>query len=151
MFTDVVKRKQRKVRKIRNRYNQAPHLTQGTNGKEATSKLDITNESQEVNPFQAGDNKASMNRRARKHSKNKTEKMSFKCDRGPIFQVTNFNRNLTQFRPSEIHCQPDPTERNCSFRHVTTKMCFDRLEKQPKKAGFSSDWQSLKFLSLKSP
>ena len=64
--------------------------------------------------------------------------MSFKCDRGPIFQVTNLNRNLTQFRLSEIHCQPDPTERNCSLRHVTTTICVHRLEKQPKKAGFSS-------------
>ena len=34
---------------------------------------------------------------------------SFKCDRDPIFLVTNLNRNLTQFRPSEIHCQPDST------------------------------------------
>ena len=25
---------------------------------------------------------------------------SLKCDRGPIFQVANLNRNLTQFRPS---------------------------------------------------
>ena len=64
--------------------------------------------------------------------------MSFKCDSGPFFQVTNLNRNLTQFRPSEINCQPDPTGRNCSLRHVTTKICVDRLEKQPKKAGFSS-------------
>ena len=40
-----------KVRKratIRNRYNQAQHLTQDTNGKVTTSQLDITNESQEV-------------------------------------------------------------------------------------------------------
>ena len=28
---------------------------------------------------------------------------SFKCDRGPMFQITNLNRNLTQFRPPEIH------------------------------------------------
>ena len=127
MFTDVVTRKHRKVRKrtkIRNRYNQAPHLTQDTNGKVTTSQLDITNESQEVSPFPAGDHKASINRRTRKHSKNKTEKMSFKCDRGPIFQVTNLNRNLVQFRPSEFNCQPDPTERNCSLRHVTTKNVF---------------------------
>ena len=34
----------------------------------------------------------------------------FKCDMGPVFQVTNLNRNLTQFRLSEIHYQPDPTE-----------------------------------------
>ena len=30
--------------------NQAPHLTQDTNGKVTTSQLDITNESQEVSP-----------------------------------------------------------------------------------------------------
>ena len=39
----------------------------------------------------------------------------FKCDRGPFFQVTNLNSNLTQLRPSEIHYQPDPTERNGSL------------------------------------
>ena len=39
----------------RNRYNQAPHLTQDTNRKGSTSQLDITNESQEVSPFPAGD------------------------------------------------------------------------------------------------
>ena len=41
-------------------------------------------------------------------------------NRGPIFKFTNLNRNLTQFRPSEIHCQLDPTERNGSLRHVAT-------------------------------
>ena len=54
----------RKRAKIRNRYNQAPHLTQDTNGKVTTSQLDIINESQEVSPFPAGDHKASTNRRA---------------------------------------------------------------------------------------
>ena len=44
--------------KIKNRYNQAPHLTQDTNWKVTNSLLDITNESQEVSPFQAGDHKA---------------------------------------------------------------------------------------------
>ena len=39
----------------RNRYNQAPHLTQDTNGKVTASQLDITNESLEVSPFLAGD------------------------------------------------------------------------------------------------
>ena len=38
--------------------NQAPHLTQDTNGTVTTSQLDITNESQEVSPFPAGDHKA---------------------------------------------------------------------------------------------
>ena len=50
-------------------YNQAPHLTQDTNGKVTTSQLDITNESQVVGPFPAGDHKASTNRRAWKHNK----------------------------------------------------------------------------------
>ena len=40
--------------RIRNRYNQAPYLTQVT-----TSQLDITNESQDVSPFPAGEHKAS--------------------------------------------------------------------------------------------
>ena len=48
---DSVKGKGNKVRKranIRNRYNQAPHLTHDTNGKVTTSQLDITNE---ISPF----------------------------------------------------------------------------------------------------
>ena len=56
--------------KIRNRYNQVPHLTEDTNGKVTNSQLDTTNESQEVSPFPAGDHKAHMNRRAYRHSKN---------------------------------------------------------------------------------
>ena len=60
--------------KIRNRYNQVPHLTQDNNGKMTNSQLDTTNESQEVSPFQAGDHKAHINRRAQRHSKHKTEK-----------------------------------------------------------------------------
>ena len=61
--------KVRKRTKIRNRYNQAPHLAQNTNGKVTASQLAITNESQEVSPFQAGDHKASTNRREPKHNK----------------------------------------------------------------------------------
>ena len=54
--------KKRKRAKIRNRYNQAPHLTQDTDGKVTKSQLDITNESQEVSSFPAGDHKASYKR-----------------------------------------------------------------------------------------
>ena len=60
--------------KIRNRYNQVPHLTQDTNGKVTNSQLYITNESQEVSPFPAGDHKAQINRRTQSHNKHKTEK-----------------------------------------------------------------------------
>ena len=41
--------------KIRNRYNQVPHLT---NGKVTNSQLYTSNLSQEVSPFPAGDQKA---------------------------------------------------------------------------------------------
>ena len=60
--------------KIRNRYNQVPHLTQDTNGKVTNSQLDTTNESQEISPYPAGDQKAHINRRAQRHIKYKTEK-----------------------------------------------------------------------------
>ena len=60
--------------KIRNRYNQEPHLTQDTNGKVTNSQLDTTNESQKVSPFPAGDHKAHINRHAQRYSKHKTEK-----------------------------------------------------------------------------
>ena len=58
---------------IRNWYNQVPHLTRDTNGKVTNTQLDITNESQEVSPFPAGDHKASINRHAWKHNTHKTE------------------------------------------------------------------------------
>ena len=56
----------------------------------------------------------------------------FTCDRGPIFQVANLNRNLTQFRPSEINYLLDPTARNGKTRNVKdiSQVCFDRLQKQ---------------------
>ena len=59
--------------KIRNRYNQVPHLTQDTNGNVTKSQLDTANENQEVSPFPAGDHRAHINRRAQRHSKHKTE------------------------------------------------------------------------------
>ena len=57
----------RKGAKNRNRYNQVPHLIQDTNGK-------VTNESQDVSPFPAGDQKAQINRHAQRHNKYKTAK-----------------------------------------------------------------------------
>ena len=71
MLVDIVK--VNKGAKIRNRYNQVPHLTQDTYGKVTNSQLDTTDESQEVSPFPAGDHKAHINRRAQRHSRHKTE------------------------------------------------------------------------------
>ena len=70
--------------KIRNRYNQVPHLTQDTNGKVINSQLDTTNESQEVSPFPAGDHKAHIYRHSQRHSKHKTEK-KHKRSTKPVF------------------------------------------------------------------
>ena len=62
--------KVRKRAKIRNSYNQAPHLTQDTNAKVTTSQLDITKESQEVSPFPAGDHKADVHESITKQDRN---------------------------------------------------------------------------------
>ena len=70
IITDI---KVSKGAKIRNRYNQVPHLTQDNNGKVTNSQLDKTNESQEVSPFPAGDHNAHINRRAQRHRKHKTQ------------------------------------------------------------------------------
>ena len=50
--------KVRKMAKIRNWYNQVPHLTQDTTWESNTTTINITNKSQEVSPFPAGDHKA---------------------------------------------------------------------------------------------
>ena len=49
--------------KIRNRYNQVPHLTQDTKGKVTNSEFDTKNESQEVSAIPSVDHKAHINRR----------------------------------------------------------------------------------------
>ena len=60
--------KVRKRAKIWKQYNQVPHLTQITNDKVTNSQLDITNESQEVSTFPAGDHKATINRHEQKYN-----------------------------------------------------------------------------------
>ena len=54
--------KVRKAAKFRNRYNQVPHLTQDTTWESDKNTVNITNKSQQVSPFPAGDHKAAMNR-----------------------------------------------------------------------------------------
>ena len=61
--------------KIRNPYNQVPHLTQDTNGKVTNSQLNTTNENQEVSSFPAGDHKVHINRHAQRHSKHKHKRI----------------------------------------------------------------------------
>ena len=62
--SDKNTRKVRKIAKIRNRYNQVPHLTQDTTWK--SDKTIIKHPKREprgVSLFPAGDHKAAMNRR----------------------------------------------------------------------------------------
>ena len=55
--------KVRKTAKIGKLYNQVPHLTQDTTMGSNKNTINITNKSQEVSPFPAGDHKAAMNGR----------------------------------------------------------------------------------------
>ena len=55
--------KVRKMAKIRNRYNQVPHLTRDVTWESNKTTINITNKSKEVSPFPASDHKAAMNRR----------------------------------------------------------------------------------------
>ena len=56
-------KKVRKVAKIRNRYNQVPHVTQDTTWESDKTQLKITNKSQEVSLLPVSNQKAAMNRR----------------------------------------------------------------------------------------
>ena len=47
--------------------------------------------------------------------------------------------------PLEIHCQPDLTERKCSLRRMTTKICVDRLESNLRKRVFHQIGQARNF------
>ena len=53
-----------KVAKIRNRYNQVPHLTQDTNGKVTNSQKTPQTRAKRSAPSPAGDHEAHTNRRA---------------------------------------------------------------------------------------
>ena len=65
-----VLKKVSKGAKIRNRYNQVPHLTQDTNGKVTNSQqTPQTRAKRSISPFPAGDHKAHINRHAQRHRK----------------------------------------------------------------------------------
>ena len=94
--------------KIRNRYNQVPHLTQDINGKVTNPHLDTSNESQEVSPFPAGDHKAHINRRAQRHSKHKTEKTKkIKTSTALERSVKYFTEGLNQFHGANLALNSD--------------------------------------------
>ena len=59
--------------KIRNRYNQVPHLTQDTNGK-VTNSQKTPQTTAKVSPFPAGDHKAHINRRAQNKANTRQNK-----------------------------------------------------------------------------
>ena len=95
--------------KIRNRYNQVPHLTQDTNGQVTNSQLDTTNESQEGSLFPAGDHKAHINRRAQWHRKHKTGKHRRSKKRSTALErsVNNYLEGLYRFHSANITLNSD--------------------------------------------
>ena len=126
-FTHKEMKRVSKGTKIKNRYNQVPHLTQDTNGKVTKSQLDTTNECQEVSLFPAGDHKAHINRRAQRHSKHKTEKYFKKI----LKRSTALEQSVKIFywRALSTVCHP---EANVLVKKGTlTKMlgCFNENEK----------------------
>ena len=94
--------------KIRNRYNQVPHLTQETNRKVTNSQLDTTNDRQEVSLFPAGDHKAHINRPAQRHSKHKTEKTylnkTYGERSGSVVECLTRALGGRGFEPHRRHC-----------------------------------------------
>ena len=88
--------------KIRNQYNQVPHLIQDTSVKVTNSQLDTTNESQEVSPFLAGDHKAHINRRAQRYNNHKKKKQ-----KRPLGSPIKFRKLIFQYfaSPSVAHLQ----------------------------------------------
>ena len=72
-----------------------PHRTQDTNGKVTNSQLDTTNESQEVSPFPAGDNKSHIIRRAKKSalaSANSLASITLNHSKSPIDRYSPCNK-----------------------------------------------------------
>ena len=64
-FDEVPRKRLLKVRKtarIRNRYNQVPHLSQDAKLESTKITINISNKSQEVSPFPLDNHKAAMNR-----------------------------------------------------------------------------------------
>ena len=75
----------------------------------------------------------------------------FKCDRCPLFQVTNLTRNLTQFRSSEIYFNQFPLHEmvvwtcdNQKCQGLITSV-FWSFRKPILKSGFFIKWPSLRF------
>ena len=63
LFMGQYRKRVSKKAKIRNQYDQVPHLTQDTTWKSDKNTIELHMQaSQEVSPFQAGDHKAAMKR-----------------------------------------------------------------------------------------
>ena len=99
--------KARKMVKSRKRYNQVTHQAKGTEWESNKNTINITNKSQNVSPFPAGDHKAVMNRRksmrnTRHNSKNDPHK---KYRLGTISKINYWRTLIRTFylRPLKVH------------------------------------------------
>ena len=73
---------------IRKRYNQVPNLTQDTTWESNKNTIYVTNKSQEVSLFPAGDHKAAMNRRkSMRYTRHKTNLLTYLYPPQTLFVV----------------------------------------------------------------
>ena len=120
LFTCVVRYKVSKSTKIRNRYNQVPHLTQDTNGKVTKSQLYTTNESQEVSPFPAGDHKVSKGAKIRNRYNqvsHLTQDTNGKVTNSQLY-TTNESQEVSPFQAGDHKSQINRRRHN---KHKTEK------------------------------
>ena len=115
LIFDVTLLELSKGAKLRNRYNQVPHLTQDTNGKVTNSQLYTTNESHEHSPFPASDHKAQINRRTQKHNKHKAKKTL--KDPHKKYRLGTVSNYFTGGLKPVTRRQPHPKFR-CGSRHI---------------------------------
>ena len=83
--------KVRKTAKIRKRYNQVPHLTKDTTWESNKKSINITNMSQELSSFPAGDHKQGSKEQMRKLEKHMTQKMQMIHKRSTALEPSVLN------------------------------------------------------------
>ena len=102
---------------IRKRYDQVPHLTQNTTWESNENTINITNKSQVVSPFTAGDHKAAMNRqKSMRNTRRKTQmilKRSTALERS--VKISNWEGGLNRFHGANLTLSSDVDQETYMF------------------------------------
>ena len=99
-FTTIIV-KVRKVTKIMNQYNQVQQLMQDTTWERYPNTINITNKSQEVSLFPAGDHKSAFDRRESK--KNEKHKIDSTNDPQNKYRLGTVSKNILQEGFNQFH------------------------------------------------